>query len=42
MWTGIDDEVMGRFWLGWFISVVTILFILQVKFCDQIWGLTAQ
>lgn len=42
MWTGIDDEMMGRFWLGWSTSLITILLILQVKFCDQIWGLTAQ
>ncbi|KAK4049692.1 hypothetical protein OIV83_003967 [Microbotryomycetes sp. JL201] len=41
MWNDIDHVSDGRFWIGWCLSLVVTLLILQIKFCDDIWPLTA-
>ncbi|KAK4056164.1 hypothetical protein OIO90_002895 [Microbotryomycetes sp. JL221] len=41
MWNDIDDVVEGRFWIGWCLTLVVVLLVLQVKFCDDIWPLTS-
>ncbi|GAA5835762.1 hypothetical protein JCM9279_004640 [Rhodotorula babjevae] len=41
MWTEIDGMGWGRAWLGWSTTILTLLLLLQVKFCDDLWPLTA-
>lgn len=36
MWRDIDGSVYGRWWLGWSTIFISILFSLQVKFCDDV------
>ncbi|GJN88336.1 hypothetical protein Rhopal_001301-T1 [Rhodotorula paludigena] len=41
MWDDIDSMPWGRAWIGICTSFVTLLLILQVKFCDDIFPLSA-
>lgn len=36
MWHDIDSTTDGRFWLGWATSLISVLLLLQVKFCDDV------
>ncbi|ORY88586.1 hypothetical protein BCR35DRAFT_329831 [Leucosporidium creatinivorum] len=36
MWNDIDGSAYGRWWLGWSTIFISILLLLQVKFCDDV------
>ncbi|BGP38190.1 hypothetical protein JCM10449v2_002119 [Rhodotorula kratochvilovae] len=38
MWTEIDGMGWGRAWLGWSTTIIVLLLLLQVKFCDDVVG----
>ncbi|KAM0787048.1 hypothetical protein ACM66B_006313 [Microbotryomycetes sp. NB124-2] len=41
MWNDIDHVSEGRFWIGWCLTLLVTLLLLQIKFCDDVWPLTA-
>lgn len=41
MWHQVDDIPFGRFWLAWFALLASLLLVLQLKFIDETWPLTA-
>ncbi|GAA5835745.1 hypothetical protein JCM9279_004635 [Rhodotorula babjevae] len=41
MWNEIDDKAWGRAWIVWCTMVLSLLMILQIRFCDDTWPLAA-
>ncbi|TNY17102.1 Proteophosphoglycan ppg4, partial [Rhodotorula diobovata] len=41
MWTEIDDKAWGRAWIVWCTTILSLLMILQIRFCDDTWPLAA-
>ncbi|GAA5914076.1 hypothetical protein JCM8208_005134 [Rhodotorula glutinis] len=41
MWNEIDDKAWGRAWIVWCTVILSLLMILQVRFCDDTWPLAA-
>ncbi|GAA6037021.1 hypothetical protein JCM8097_005512 [Rhodosporidiobolus ruineniae] len=39
MWTSIDELAWGRAWLGFSTIIITLLLLVQVKFCDDVFPL---
>ncbi|GAA5919814.1 hypothetical protein JCM6882_006488 [Rhodosporidiobolus microsporus] len=41
MWHEIDDSSWGRTWIVWCTMILSLLLILQIKFCDDVFPLAA-
>ncbi|GAA6001260.1 hypothetical protein JCM10207_007490 [Rhodosporidiobolus poonsookiae] len=39
MWNELEPMAWGRAWLGWSTMIITLLLLLQIKFCDDIFPL---
>ncbi|GAA5926640.1 hypothetical protein JCM10213_002408 [Rhodosporidiobolus nylandii] len=39
MWRSIDEMAWGRAWLGWSTIIISLLLLLQIKFCDDVFPL---
>ncbi|GAA5947630.1 hypothetical protein JCM3775_001872 [Rhodotorula graminis] len=41
MWNEIDDKAWGQAWIVWCTIILSLLMVLQVRFCDDTWPLAA-
>ncbi|GAA5829721.1 hypothetical protein JCM11251_000259 [Rhodosporidiobolus azoricus] len=41
MWNEIDNTMWGRTWIVWCTMILSLLMILQIKFCDDVFPLAA-